>query len=153
MPNTQWNDEVGVEGLSLQQGPLRHRARGGTTISQVGPVARRSFRSRVANAQSRAPALGEGWGVHDGVEGSLDGGLIDHFDLVEDIADLVSPAAMDRNVGVNRGEGGEEAFTASWISARHRTAGHFGSARLALWGYRPEKQRQGRLYLPDSATA
>ena len=54
MPNTQWNDEVGVEGLSLQQGPLRDRARGGTTISQVGPVARRSFRSRVANAQSRA---------------------------------------------------------------------------------------------------
>ena len=111
MPNTQWNDEVGVEGLSLKQGPLgplRHRARGGTTISQVGPVARRSFRSRVANAQSRASALGEGWGVHDGVEGSLDGGLIDLFDLVEDIADLVSPAALDRNVGVNRGEGGEE---------------------------------------------
>ena len=57
MPNTQWNDdEVGVEGLSLKQGPLRHRARGGTTISQAGPVARRSFRSRVASAQSRASA-------------------------------------------------------------------------------------------------
>ena len=46
------------------------------------------------------------------VEGSLDGGLVGLFDLVEDVADLVSPAALDRDVWVDGREGGEEAFAA-----------------------------------------
>src|SRR5258708_106246 len=34
-------------------------------------------------------------GIHDLVDGALGGRLIDFFDLVEDVADLVRPAALD----------------------------------------------------------
>ena len=44
------------------------------------------------------------------LQGRLDGGLVGFFDLVEDIADLVSPAALDRDLGIDRGQGGEEAL-------------------------------------------
>ena len=54
----------------------------------------------LSEATGMGAGLGEGWGVHDGVEGSLDGGLIGLFDLVEDIADLVSPTTLDRDVGI-----------------------------------------------------
>ena len=60
-----------------------------------------------------APALGEAAGgrarfrrrvgVHDGVQVGLDGRLVDLFDLVEDVADLVRPAALDRDLVVDHG--------------------------------------------------
>jgi hypothetical protein len=77
-----------------------------------------------------APALGEaargglgerpGPGVHDGVEAVLDLGLVGLADLVEDVADLVRPAAPDRDVRERGGRGGREPGAA--IDADHLEA-------------------------------
>src|ERR1700732_460194 len=55
--------------------------------------------------------------IHDLVDGTLGGRLVSLFDLVEDVADLMRPAALDGNARQDRGQGGQEAGPA--IDADH----------------------------------
>src|SRR6266403_3771587 len=67
---------------------------------------------------SRGGARGRNVGrIHDLVERTLDEQLIGFFDLVEDIPDLVRPAALDGDAREDRWQGSEEAATA--IDADH----------------------------------
>src|SRR5262245_51817245 len=58
--------------------------------------------------------------VHDVVESALDGRLVSPSDGVEDIADLVSPATLNGDVGKDGWEGSDEALAA--IDADHLEA-------------------------------
>ena len=51
-------------------------------------------------------------GIHDLVQSPFDLGLVGFADLVENVPDLVCPAALDRDVGQYRGQGGEQAGAA-----------------------------------------
>jgi hypothetical protein len=53
-------------------------------------------------------------GGHDGVEACLDGALVGHSHLVEDV---VGPTALRRHVGIDRRQGGDEALAA--VDADH----------------------------------
>ena len=64
--------------------------------------------------------------VHNGVEGSLGGGLIGLLDLVEDVADPVRLAALDWDVRIDSGQGGEETLAA--VDADHPKALAFETA-------------------------
>ena len=108
----------GTDGLSFIEGRV---AEAGEEIVEIVAQAFDGGGVRGFPALSEAAGKGTGLrevrGVDDGVEGSLDGGLVGLFDLVEDVADLVSPAALDRDVWVDGREGGEEAFAA--VGADH----------------------------------
>ena len=56
-------------------------------------------------AGGRARLLG-GVGPHDGVQIAFEGFFIGLFDLVEDIADLVRPVALEGDSFVDHGQGG-----------------------------------------------
>ena len=71
----------------------------------------------IGEAASGGACLGQGFGIHDGMEVGFDGGLIGDPDLVEDIPDLVRPAALDGDVGVDDRQGGEQACAA--VDADH----------------------------------
>ena len=81
-------------------------------VAQAGD----SSRVFVFEAVSEATGGGAGGrsigGIHDVVDGALYRWLIDLFDLVEDVADLVRPAALDRDGGEHRRQGGEQARAA-----------------------------------------
>ena len=51
-------------------------------------------------------------GVHDGVQPGFDGGLVGLADLVEDVADFVRPAALDRDFVIDHGQRGDEPLAA-----------------------------------------
>jgi hypothetical protein len=51
-------------------------------------------------------------GIHDGVKGALDLGLVGLAGLVEDVPDLVRPATLDGDAGEDRWQGGQQARTA-----------------------------------------
>jgi hypothetical protein len=59
-------------------------------------------------------------GVHDPVQVGLDLGLVGLADLVEDVADLVRPTALDGGVGEGRGQGRQQARAA--VDAQHLEA-------------------------------
>src|SRR5207302_10627994 len=71
----------------------------------------------VGEAACRRSGLRPGPGIHDGVEGGLDGGLVGLAHLVEDVADLVRPAALDRHGGIGGGKRRRE--TGAAIDADH----------------------------------
>jgi hypothetical protein len=62
-----------------------------------------------ASSDARRGCIG---GIHDLVDGAFGGRLIGFSDLVEDIPDLVRPAALDRNAGEDDGQGGQQAGAA-----------------------------------------
>ena len=77
-------------------------------LETAGELSRRSTRSR---------QIGR---VHDLVESALDPRLIGPSDLIEDIADLVRPAALNGNIRKGGGESGDE--TTAAIDADHLDA-------------------------------
>src|SRR5712691_7819778 len=68
-------------------------------VAQAGDGRRVTFLEAIGEATGCGPRRGLVAGIHDGVEASFDRGLVGLADLVEDVPDLVSPAALDQDVG------------------------------------------------------
>lgn len=66
----------------------------------------------VGAAACGGAGLGEGLGLHDGMKVGLDGRLIGDTHLGEDIPDLVRPAALNGDAGIDERQGGEETLAA-----------------------------------------
>ena len=71
----------------------------------------------VCEASCGAERLGPVGGVHDGVEVVLDGVAVGLAHLVEDVPDLVRPAALQRDAGVDDRQGCDQALAA--VGADH----------------------------------
>ena len=71
----------------------------------------------VREAAGGGPCLGDGLGVHDGVQTGFGGLAVSLFDLAEDVSDLVRPAALNGDAGIDHRQGGQEARAA--VDADH----------------------------------
>ena len=74
----------------------------------------------VGEASGGAACPGPVGGVHDGVEAVLDGVLVSLAHLVEDVSDLVRPAALEGDARIDGRQGGAEALAA--VGADHLQA-------------------------------
>ena len=106
---------------------------------------RRQRRSKRLPTAERSDGHGSGpwggWGLHEGMERSLDGGLVDLSDLVEDVSDFVCPAALERDLGIDRGQRGEQALAA--VCADHLEVFAFEAAAVKV---REEQLPLGRAF-------
>jgi hypothetical protein len=72
---------------------------------------------RSAKRRAAERGLGQRRGVHDPVQAGLDRRLVGFADLVQQVADLVRPTALDGDIGECRGQGSEQA--AATINAEY----------------------------------
>ena len=81
-------------------------------VSQAGDGLGVGLLPGVGEAARGAESLGPVWGVQDGVEVGLDSIPVGLSHLVEDVPDLVRPAALQGDAGIDRGQGGDQALAA-----------------------------------------
>lgn len=106
--------EAAFDGVGSAQGPA---LAGGLVVEASEQLVEVLAQAGDGLGIARVPALGEApgggtrrryvAGVHDGVQAGLDGGLVCGLHLAQDVADLVHPAALHGDAGIDHGEGGQ----------------------------------------------
>jgi len=110
--------ETSLNGIGGPQGRWRQRDRDLEESQQFGQVRLQALSGlRVEPLpfayQTLSGLLGETdvFGMADAMEVLFEGFLIRPFDIVEDIAGFVGPAALEGDLAINQGKGSQEAFS------------------------------------------
>ncbi len=114
--------EAAFDGI-CRSGPF---APGGILVSEAGQQFVEIVSQAIDGVLVRlGPASGEGAGglaggklgvgIDDLVQAALDGVVVGGLDLVQEVADLVRPAALHRDLRVDQGERGEQALAAACL--------------------------------------